>query len=193
MTVQAIEVAATGSPLAVLRMQRSGLPAAEARVADAILDSPQLVTSESIGDLAARAGSATATVIRMCRRVGFDGFYRLKISLAQELGAVRQFGHPVILGGDAPSVLQTAMLADAEEIANAVGLIDPDAFATAVDRLVSAREVLFAGVGTSAPVAQLGALRFLVLGLRATVLVDVQAQDLAARLLPPGSCCVLVS
>jgi RpiR family carbohydrate utilization transcriptional regulator len=162
-------------------------------VADAILDNPQLVTAESIGDLAARAASATATVVRLCRRVGFDGFYRFKISLAQELGAVRQFGHPSGDIDDAPSALHSAMRADAEEIANAATLIDAAAFERAVDAIVDAPEILFAGVGTSAPVAELGALRFLVLGLRATAIADVQAQDVAARLLPAGSACLLVS
>lgn len=174
-------------------MHRTGLSEAEGRVADAILDAPEAVTTESIGDLAVRASSATATVVRMCRRLGFDGFYRFKIALAQELGAVRQFGHPTDGGGDGPSVLQTAMLADAEELANAVALIDGDAFARSVEAVASAAEVLFAGVGTSGPVAQLAALRFLVLGVRATAVADVQAQDLAARLLPAGSVCVLVS
>src|SRR5439155_5222136 len=171
------------SPMAALRMHRPGLPDAEARVADAILDQPQLVTSESVGDLALRAGSATATVVRLCRRVGFDGFYRFKIALAEELGVTRQFGHPPLGPGDSPSVLHAAMAADAREIADAIGLVDPAAFEQAAEAISRASEVLFAGVGTSGPVAQLGALRFLVLGVRAIAVQDVQAQDLAAPLL----------
>jgi DNA-binding MurR/RpiR family transcriptional regulator len=185
----------TGSPtpLSALRGQQGGLPEAEARVAQAVLTDPALVTSESVSDLAARAGSSTATVVRMCRRVGFDGFYRFKIALAHEVGMNRQFGHPSLTSTDSATVVQSALLADAQEIADSVPLVDSNAFDLAVEAITNATDVLFAGVGTSGPLAQLGALRFLVLGVHAIALQDVQAQDLAARLLRPGSACVLIS
>src|SRR5437764_7261291 len=186
-------VADSATPLAAVRSHYRELPEAEARIAAAVLDDPVLVTSESVGDLAARAGTSTATVVRLCRRIGFDGFYRFKIALAHEVGMNRHFGHPEIGSNDQVSVLQSAMVADAQEIAGAVSLVPADAFAAAVEAIVSATDVLFAGVGTSGPLAQLGALRFLVLGVHATAVQDVQAQDLAARLLRPGSACVLIS
>jgi DNA-binding MurR/RpiR family transcriptional regulator len=181
------------TPLSALRSHQGELPEAEARIASAVLDDPVLVTSESVGDLAARAGTSTATVVRLCRRIGFDGFYRFKIELAHEVGMNRQFGHPELGSSDPVSVLQSAMLADAQEIAAAFSLVQTDAFDAAVEAIASATDVLFAGVGTSGPVAQLGALRFLVLGIHATAIQDVQGQDLAARLLRPGSACVLIS
>src|SRR5438105_11845171 len=119
----------TGSaPLVALRTHRPELPEAEARVADAVLARPELMTSESVSDLAARAGTSTATVVRLCRRVGFDGFYRFKISLAHELGMNRQFGHPETGSADPATFLQSAMLADAHEIVEAVSLVQPEAF-----------------------------------------------------------------
>jgi DNA-binding MurR/RpiR family transcriptional regulator len=181
------------TPLSALRSHHGALPEAEARIAAAVLDDPVLVTSESVGDLAARAGTSTATVVRLCRRIGFDGFYRFKIELAHEVGMNRQFGHPEIGSSDRVSVVQSAMVADAREIADAVSMVQVEIFDAAVEAIVNATDVLFAGVGTSGPVAQLGALRFLVLGIHATAVQDVQAQDLAARLLRPGSACVLIS
>lgn len=183
----------TPAPTAALRLHRAGLPEAEARVADAILGDPTLVTNESVSDLASRAGSSTATVVRLCRRVGFEGFYRFKIALAEEAGMTRQFGHPELMSTDATAVLEHAMVADARDVVEAVSLLQPSAVDEAVDAMVNATDVLFAGVGTSGPLAQLGALRFLVLGIHATAIQDVQAQDLAARLLRPGSACVLIS
>jgi DNA-binding MurR/RpiR family transcriptional regulator len=181
------------APLAALRLHRPELPDAETRVADAVLAQPGLVTSESVSDLAARSASSTATVVRMCRRVGFDGFYRFKIALAHEVGMSRQFGHPELAGNDATTVLESVLLAEAREIAEAASLVRPSAFDEAVDAIVNATDVLFAGVGTSGPLAQLGALRFLVLGIHTIAVQDVQAQDLTARLLRPGSACVLIS
>jgi RpiR family transcriptional regulator, carbohydrate utilization regulator len=138
----------TGAPTAALRLHRSGLPDAEARVADAVLTDPLLVTRESVSDLAARAGSSTATVVRLCRRIGFEGFYRFKIALAEEAGMTRQFGHPDV-GESASSatVLSSSMLADARDVADAASLVDGAQFDAAVQAILGATDVLFAGVG----------------------------------------------
>ena len=175
-------------------MHRPGLPDAEARVADAVLADPALVTSESVSDLAARAGSSTATVVRLSRRIGFDGFTRFKIALAEEAGMTKQFGHPETSSSDTTTtVLESSMLADARDLADAVTLIDQTQFDAAAQAIIDATDVLFAGLGTSAPLAQLGALWFLVAGIHASAVQDVQALDLNARLLRPGSACVLIS
>jgi DNA-binding MurR/RpiR family transcriptional regulator len=174
-------------------MHRLDLPEAEARVADAVLVKPLLVTSESVSDLAARAGSSTATVVRMCRRIGFDGFYRFKIALAEEAGMTQRFGHPATESSDSSTVLESSMLADARDVADAVALVDQTQFDAATTAILHGTDVLFAGVGTSAPLAQLGALWFLVSGIHASAVQDIQALDLAARLLRPGSACVLIS
>src|SRR5947208_16668533 len=97
-----------GSPTARLRLHRASLPVAEGSVADAVLSDARAVTSESVGDLAARAGSSTATVVRMCRRIGYDGFYRFKIALAEEMGFTSQFGHPPVTPGAGSSVWRDA-------------------------------------------------------------------------------------
>jgi DNA-binding MurR/RpiR family transcriptional regulator len=170
------------------------MPDAEGRVADAVLADPDLVTGESVSDLASRAGSSTATVVRVCRRIGFEGFYRFKIALAEEAGSTKQFGHPDVRSTDSPTtVLASSMLADARDLTDAVSLIDQDQFDAAAQAVLHATDVLFAGVGTSAPIAQLGALWFLVSGIHASAVPDIQALDLTARLLPPGSACVLIS
>jgi DNA-binding MurR/RpiR family transcriptional regulator len=184
---------AGAGPTTALRRHHAVLPDAEARVADAVLQSPDLVMTESVSDLAARAGSSPATVVRLCRRVGFEGFYRFKIALAEEVGMARQFGHPKVEAHDATTVLQGALLADARDLSDAVSLVHPAAFDQAAEALLNATDVLFAGVGTSGPLAQLGALWFLVLGIHSMAIQDVQTQDLAARLLRPGSACVLIS
>jgi DNA-binding MurR/RpiR family transcriptional regulator len=182
------------SPTAALRMHRPGLPDAEARVADAVLADPTLVTVESVSDLASRAGASTATVVRLSRRIGFDGFTLFKIALAEEAGMTRHFGHPESRSSDtSATVLESSMLADARDLADAVTLVDHAQFDAAADAILSATDVLFAGLGTSAPLAQLGALWFLVAGVHASATHDVQTLDLNARLLRPGSACVLIS
>lgn len=58
---------------------------AEKKVADYILKHPEEVVELNIAELAKRSETSDATVIRMCRHVGYSGFYQMKISLASEL------------------------------------------------------------------------------------------------------------
>lgn len=58
---------------------------AEKRVADYVLEHPQEVVELNIAEVARRSETSDATVIRMCRHVGYEGFYQMKISLAADL------------------------------------------------------------------------------------------------------------
>ena len=60
---------------------------AEKRAADFILQySEELIEQNyTISELAARCGASEASIIRMCKRIGYAGFASLKITLAREL------------------------------------------------------------------------------------------------------------
>ncbi|HYG58664.1 MAG TPA: MurR/RpiR family transcriptional regulator, partial [Symbiobacteriaceae bacterium] len=58
---------------------------AEARLGTYIQAHPHDVIQLSITDLADRSGTSEATVVRLCRRLGFRGFQEFKIGLAQSL------------------------------------------------------------------------------------------------------------
>jgi DNA-binding MurR/RpiR family transcriptional regulator len=181
-------------PTALLLAFRPSLPAAEAGVADALLSDAAATRYESVGELAERSGSSPATVVRLCKRLGFDGFLAMKIALAEEAGAARQFGHPELSAqGGAGEALEHSMLADAQSLRGAMPLIDRGAFEQAVDAIAGCERLLLGGVGTSAALAELAAIRFLALGLHVTLYKDVLAQHLAAQLLAPGGVCLLIS
>ncbi len=179
------------SPTAAVLSQLAALPVAERRVADALLRDTTAATYESVGDLAARAGSSPATVIRLSRRLGFKGFTSLKLALAEESGRSQQFGHGTT--GGAPGTLARTLRTDAGAIADAAAIVDPVAFDRAVAALVRTRDVAFGGVGTSAALAELVALRFMALGIRVVAFKDVLMQHMAAAALQPGTAAVLIS
>lgn len=60
--------------------------AAEKKAADYILDNPQDVIGMSVTELAKVSDTSDATIIRMCKHIGYSGFYQLKINLASEFG-----------------------------------------------------------------------------------------------------------
>jgi DNA-binding MurR/RpiR family transcriptional regulator len=69
------------------RVREAGaqLTAAERRVAEVVLDRPQLVGFGTVADLAAAAGAGAATVVRLAAKLGFDGFSALQASVQRDL------------------------------------------------------------------------------------------------------------
>ena len=63
---------------------------AEKRVADYILENPTKVLEMNISELARNSGTSDATIIRMCKHIGYTGFQQMKINLASESGT-KQF------------------------------------------------------------------------------------------------------
>ncbi len=59
-----------------VRAAGSQLTAAERRVAQVVLERPQLVGFGTVADLAEAAGAGAATVVRLAAKLGFDGFER---------------------------------------------------------------------------------------------------------------------
>jgi DNA-binding MurR/RpiR family transcriptional regulator len=62
------------------------LTAAERRVAQVVLERPQLVAFGTVADLAAQASAGAATVVRLAAKLGFDGFSALQASVQHDLG-----------------------------------------------------------------------------------------------------------
>jgi DNA-binding MurR/RpiR family transcriptional regulator len=175
-----------------LRSALDGLPVAERRVAELLLAEPASVVHESVGRLAQRSGASPATIVRLSRRLGYDGFAALKIALAHEGGRTDQFGHP--RSAEATGArYQRVMEADASSIRDGAQAIDGAAMAAAADALAGAGEVLFCGVGGSATFAALAAFRFSALGMRASTAGDPLAQHLRSATLAAGDVCVGIS
>jgi DNA-binding MurR/RpiR family transcriptional regulator len=69
------------------RIGRSGstLTKAERRVAEVVLERPQLVAFGTVAELAAAAEAGAATVVRLATKLGFDGFTALQASVQHDL------------------------------------------------------------------------------------------------------------
>jgi DNA-binding MurR/RpiR family transcriptional regulator len=68
-----------------IRASGASLTAAERRVAEAILASPQAVGFGTVAELAGQAGAGAATVVRLATKLGFDGFSELQTSIQRDL------------------------------------------------------------------------------------------------------------
>ena len=86
-------VALTRDVLRGIEASRGDLPDALARIADVILSEPEVAVRASMSELAELTGSGEASIVRFCRRLGFDGYSSFKLSLASDI-AYRHSAEP---------------------------------------------------------------------------------------------------
>ena len=53
------------------------LYAAEAKVADFIMNNPAQALDANVSETAELSGVSDATVVRFCKRIGYEGFYQM--------------------------------------------------------------------------------------------------------------------
>jgi DNA-binding MurR/RpiR family transcriptional regulator len=141
------------------------LTRAERRVAEVVLERPQLVAFGTVADLAAAADAGAATVVRLATKLGFDGFTALQGSIQTDLAnqlrpAAERIREPV--GSD---LIGRHLQLEAGNVQSSLRSIDPAALADVVGHLSSPKARVYVlsgdasrGVATQL-VVDLGALR----------------------------------
>lgn len=69
----------------MIRAHRDALSPAERRVADVVVSDPQLVAFGTVAEVAARAGTSGASVVRLATRLGLEGYTDLQERVQSEL------------------------------------------------------------------------------------------------------------
>jgi len=145
------------SPLVLIAQALDQLHDAERRVADVVVDNPEMVVHGTVAQVASAAGTSSATVVRFCRTVGLRGFPELRLSLARDMmrqaqgasGDELNSNGPIDRAAYAVFSRQQEALADTMEIqqaavleqaAEAIGAAGRVVIASEPDRIAVARE-----------------------------------------------------
>ena len=134
----------------VLDRIRSGLSdmhAAEKKVAAFLLERPNEAVLMNISELAAASGVSDATVVRMCKRVGFRGYYQMKIYLSRDLGRDGPFRWGS--GTTAESVLEASV----HNLNKMMAALDQETLQKVVDLILRAGTVHLIAAGNTIPTA----------------------------------------
>jgi RpiR family transcriptional regulator, carbohydrate utilization regulator len=174
---------------------RNTLQPSERRVADLIVDEPEIVIELTAQQLADRIGVGRSTVVRACQTFGYRGYPQLRVALAAELGRQAQDAPETaveygdgMLGGIRSQVDRTAA-----DLRAATSLLDEQTVDDAVRAVRDARRLLVVANGLSAPVASDLTMRLTAVGRPAESVSDTIGQQIAARHLAPDDVCVVVS
>lgn len=148
----------------IIKQEYEQMFPAEKKVADFILKNMDKVVDMNVAELGEQSETSEATVIRICRRLGFKGFYHFKISLAKE-GSNRQ-----LLGYYGPQDEQQTVHYILQETVNNILNLDKylniSSIITCAQLLRGANMVHVIATGNTTPVAQDFAFRLGRMGIR---------------------------
>ena len=177
---------------------QDSLPRACRQICAYILENPSQVLQLSVHDLAQRSGTSDATVIRLCRLVGFDGYRAFLISLSSALTSAerqQEGGRFTDIQADAPmtSIIDNISRANQQSIRDTLKVRDAALLEAAVQRLARAEHIIFCGLGASGLVCMDAEQKLMRIGKNCRAYVDGHAQLTAAALMGPGDAAFLVS
>lgn len=181
----------------ISRIQRnySQLTPAERKVAAYVLEDPKGVTQLTVTQLAENCEVAPSAVVRFCQSVGVEGFGRLKIALAGELGDRRRDPRMPAFetGSGTGSVVRKVFYAGIQNLTDTLNMLDMETLEHMADGLAEAKRIFVFGVGTSSVIAMDAQYRLSQLGLWATACTDILMMNVTASNLEVGDVVLAIS
>jgi DNA-binding MurR/RpiR family transcriptional regulator len=127
--------------------KRAELTPAERRLAQVVLESPEHVAFGTVADLAARAQTSGASVVRFANTLDFEGFSALQESIQADLGRRLRPATARIRAPADPHLLDQAADLEAANVHATLGAVDRRRFRRAVQLLSDASRPLFVLTG----------------------------------------------
>lgn len=177
-----------------IRTQIELLSKSEKKVAEAVLNDPDLAISGNITALAKNAAVSEPTVVRFCRALGYDGWQEFKLKLAQGLAlAVPGLDELPAQDDLATDLVNKICSRSINTLLDLRNNLDADAIQRALDVLTRANKIEFYGQGTSGIVAADAQHKFFRSGVPTVAYSDPHIHSIAASLLKKGDAVVAIS
>lgn len=135
--------------------RKEGFTKAEESLADYVLARPDEVAAMSIRDLAEASFTSNATIVRLCNKVGVDGFRDFRIQLAADLERTRVSRHdvspdmPFFEGQSTREILSSVAALTKQAVDDTYAVVSPAEVRKAARLILGARLVGLYAVGDS--------------------------------------------
>lgn len=134
---------------------RQHLPKSEKKIADYILEHTPAVISMNAQELAKKAGSSPAAIIRFCRSMNVNGFTELKLLLSANLGQMNQESYAEVEKGESTQEIKKKLQARFVHVIERTNQsLEEQAVDCAVELLEKTDLIFVYGLGASSLVAQ---------------------------------------
>lgn len=185
------------SALIRLRESRDSFSPTEQPIADYLLEHTDEAVELSIHALAERTFASPSTIIRMCRRVGFDGYKDFRRAMTYELAARKQSMEEeqkeITHSDSLEDIIEKITYKNIVSLEETKNLLDADTLRKCVDLVQNCRTVLLFGIGASLCAARDAYLKFLRLNKPCVINDDWHSQFLQARNSSPEDLGLVVS
>jgi RpiR family transcriptional regulator, repressor of rpiB and als operon len=174
-----------------IRMQMPNLTPLEAKVVESVFGRRDFNDRTSLKEVADDAGVSEAMVVKIAKKLGFDGYrdFRQNVSDYNRLPVVEM--HEDLSPEDTASqIVQKVFSASIQALEETLAISDIAAFERAASFIHGARQLDFYGVGGSAQIARDVSHKFLRIGIRASVYDDAHMMAMSASLLGPDDVAV---
>ena len=173
------------SALLRLREARDSLSATERSVADYLLSHPEEAMELSIHSEIARTFSSPSTMIRMCHRIGFEGYKEFRRAVTYEMAVRKQSEEEerkeIARSDSVEDIIEKVTYKNIISLEDTKNLLDADTLRQCVELIRKCRTVLLFGMGASLCAARDAYLKFLRLNKPCIVNDDWHSQFLQAR------------
>ena len=171
----------------------SRLSTTDQAIADFMIEKHEYVVHMTISEVAERLQIADATVFRFCKRIGFNGFQDLKISLAKEKKAPDEMNDEITDSDDDLTIAHKVFKANIETLENTASLLSQHSIEEAMTAIKEAKGLYFFGVGGSATIAMDGYHKFMRTGTPSYAFIDSHFQLMAASQLSKKDVAIIIS
>lgn len=168
-------------------MMLPNLTPLEARVAEQVLGSREFTEQTPLQQVAAAVDVSEAMVVKVAKKLGFEGYRDFRASLAayNRLPIVEL--HQELSPDDSIStIMQKVFRTSIQALEETLSILDPAEVDRAARMFHEAGVRDFYGLGGSAQIARDAAHKFLRIGVRANVQDDAHMMAMSASLLRPG-------
>jgi RpiR family carbohydrate utilization transcriptional regulator len=170
------------------------LKRAERRIADYLLAHPDRIMGVTIVELANRCGASEATIVRLSKKLGFEGFPELKAAFGAVEEGEKHFEYEGILSSDdSMTVVKKVFDATRDAIRDTLGVLDRASYDKALEALLGAKKIAFCGLGDASAVTLEAYFRFTRIGEQCLFSEDPDQQLIQAANLSKGDVLLAIS
>jgi len=181
--------------LAIIKQRLPNMTQSLQRVAKYILNEPGKAVEKTAAQIAKESLTSDASVIRLCKEIGFKGYHDFKIQLAKELGAEHdyQITENIVLDDSPWSVFNKILAQETKTLNLTKHLIKKEVFTQVVNKLIQANRIGFFSVGSSYAISYFAYFQFSKLGISSQAEQDPGAQLILANSLKKGDVAFAIS
>lgn len=180
--------------LSLIKTKLDTFTKSERKIAEYILKNHNDILDATITELAEKINTSDASIARFCKTLGCKGYQDFKIRLAKEILPKYKQLNVSIEKNDTPEILcQKIFNCEIATLHENLEIVNVDTLKEAAEHIKSADHVEIFGSGGSFIIGQDIKHKFLKIGIRCSVISDIDMQSMSASLLKKGDVVIGIS